>query len=219
MGTWDEIVLLVSKIRAKWILHFYSNMNEKSLKPQGRGRGRLWDLIKSSRRAVLSCPLSAVNNSTYRCLLYPVLCGSFTVLRSLRVGRHVPVLSPYPWGASLSHQSGPPDDQERVSGSFTPGGLRCDPDGPLDPEERRARWWIRRRHRRLRVLRCVGDYTSAVALSVLLQVGDGMSVSGGGLPDVYHTVQLHFHWGGPATNGSEHTVDRRRYPMEVQSGQ
>lgn len=55
--------------------------------------------------------------------------------------------------------------------------------------------------------------------SVLLQVGSGMAVSGGGLPDVYHTIQLHFHWGGPATNGSEHTVDGRRYPMEVQYGQ
>ncbi|XP_031711853.1 carbonic anhydrase 15 isoform X2 [Anarrhichthys ocellatus] len=51
--------------------------------------------------------------------------------------------------------------------------------------------------------------------TVVLQVGNGMSVSGGGLPDVYHTIQLHFHWGGPATNGSEHTVDRRRYPMEM----
>ncbi|XP_075901073.1 carbonic anhydrase 15 isoform X2 [Nelusetta ayraudi] len=51
--------------------------------------------------------------------------------------------------------------------------------------------------------------------SVVLQVGGGMSVSGGGLPDVYHTIQLHFHWGGPATNGSEHTVDGRRYPMEM----
>ncbi|KAE8285096.1 Carbonic anhydrase 4 [Larimichthys crocea] len=51
--------------------------------------------------------------------------------------------------------------------------------------------------------------------SVVLQVGNGMSVSGGGLPDVYHTIQLHFHWGGLGTNGSEHTVDRRRYPMEM----
>uniref|UniRef100_A0A3Q0S8N9 Carbonic anhydrase n=1 Tax=Amphilophus citrinellus TaxID=61819 RepID=A0A3Q0S8N9_AMPCI len=51
--------------------------------------------------------------------------------------------------------------------------------------------------------------------SVILQVGSSMTVSGGGLPDVYHTIQLHFHWGGPATNGSEHTVDRRRYPMEM----
>ncbi|XP_068190936.1 carbonic anhydrase 15 [Antennarius striatus] len=51
--------------------------------------------------------------------------------------------------------------------------------------------------------------------SVMLQVGSGMSVSGGGLPDTYHTIQLHFHWGGPAANGSEHTVDGRRYPMEM----
>nr|XP_033502435.1 carbonic anhydrase 15 [Epinephelus lanceolatus] len=51
--------------------------------------------------------------------------------------------------------------------------------------------------------------------TVILQVGSGMSVSGGGLPDVYHTIQLHFHWGGLAKNGSEHTVDRRRYPMEM----
>ncbi|XP_034090105.1 carbonic anhydrase 15 isoform X2 [Gymnodraco acuticeps] len=51
--------------------------------------------------------------------------------------------------------------------------------------------------------------------SVVMEVGGGMSVSGGGLPDVYHTIQLHFHWGGPASNGSEHTVDGRRYPMEM----
>ncbi|XP_010785063.1 carbonic anhydrase 15 [Notothenia coriiceps] len=51
--------------------------------------------------------------------------------------------------------------------------------------------------------------------SVVMEVGGGMSVSGGGLPDVYQTIQLHFHWGGPASNGSEHTVDGRRYPMEM----
>lgn len=51
--------------------------------------------------------------------------------------------------------------------------------------------------------------------SVVLAVGSGMSVSGGGLPGEYHTLQLHFHWGSPATNGSEHTVDSRRYPMEM----
>nr|ANJ45159.1 TMP [Boleophthalmus pectinirostris] len=51
--------------------------------------------------------------------------------------------------------------------------------------------------------------------SVVLLVGSGMSVSGGGLPGLYHTLQLHFHWGSPATNGSEHTLDSRRYPMEM----
>lgn len=59
------------------------------------------------------------------------------------------------------------------------------------------------------------DQCGILWFPVILQVGSGMSVRGGGLPDVYHTIQLHFHWGGPATNGSEHTVDRRRYPMEV----
>lgn len=62
------------------------------------------------------------------------------------------------------------------------------------------------------------DVASSLLL-VVLQVGSGMAVSGGGLPGVYHTVQLHFHWGGPASNGSEHTVDGHRYPMEVQFGQ
>ncbi|KAM4634096.1 carbonic anhydrase 15 [Polymixia lowei] len=51
--------------------------------------------------------------------------------------------------------------------------------------------------------------------SVVLEVGSGMSVSGGGLPGLYQTIQLHFHWGSPSTNGSEHTVDRHRYPMEM----
>ncbi|KAM8871766.1 carbonic anhydrase 15 [Synchiropus picturatus] len=51
--------------------------------------------------------------------------------------------------------------------------------------------------------------------SVALRFAGGMSVSGGGLPGVYHTIQMHFHWGGPATNGSEHTLDGRRYPMEM----
>ncbi|XP_062334003.1 carbonic anhydrase 15 [Osmerus eperlanus] len=51
--------------------------------------------------------------------------------------------------------------------------------------------------------------------SIVLEVGTGMSVSGGGLPGVYHTVQLHFHWGSTSSNGSEHTVNGRRYPMEM----
>uniref|UniRef100_A0A8C6TLV2 Carbonic anhydrase n=1 Tax=Neogobius melanostomus TaxID=47308 RepID=A0A8C6TLV2_9GOBI len=36
--------------------------------------------------------------------------------------------------------------------------------------------------------------------SVVLSVGSGI---------------CHFHWGGPASNGSEHTLDSRRYPMEM----
>ncbi|XP_048874947.1 LOW QUALITY PROTEIN: carbonic anhydrase 15 [Brienomyrus brachyistius] len=50
--------------------------------------------------------------------------------------------------------------------------------------------------------------------TVMLEV-NGLSVSGGGLSDTYQAQQLHFHWGGPSTNGSEHTVNGRRYPMEM----
>ncbi|KPP72607.1 hypothetical protein Z043_108380 [Scleropages formosus] len=51
--------------------------------------------------------------------------------------------------------------------------------------------------------------------SVVLELGGGMAVMGGGLPGTYQTLQLHFHWGSSTTNGSEHTLDSRRYPMEV----
>ncbi|XP_072523077.1 carbonic anhydrase 4-like [Salminus brasiliensis] len=43
-----------------------------------------------------------------------------------------------------------------------------------------------------------------------------MSVSGGGLPGLYRTQQFHLHWGnGSSAPGSEHTVNGRRYPMEL----
>ncbi|XP_018607177.1 carbonic anhydrase 15 [Scleropages formosus] len=51
--------------------------------------------------------------------------------------------------------------------------------------------------------------------SVVLELGGGMAVMGGGLPGTYQTLQLHFHWGSSTTNGSEHTLDSRRYPMEM----
>ncbi|XP_041914315.1 carbonic anhydrase 15 isoform X2 [Alosa sapidissima] len=51
--------------------------------------------------------------------------------------------------------------------------------------------------------------------TVVLEVGSGMTVSGGGLPGTYSTLQLHFHWGSLATNGSEHTIHSHRFPMEV----
>uniref|UniRef100_A0A8C6ZFH8 Alpha-carbonic anhydrase domain-containing protein n=1 Tax=Nothoprocta perdicaria TaxID=30464 RepID=A0A8C6ZFH8_NOTPE len=41
------------------------------------------------------------------------------------------------------------------------------------------------------------------------------SIRGGGLPGTYRALQLHFHWGSPAGNGSEHTLDGRQFPMEV----
>lgn len=46
---------------------------------------------------------------------------------------------------------------------------------------------------------------------------DMVEVSGGGLGYVYSTLQFHFHWGSEShdSGGSEHTVDSKRYPMEV----
>uniref|UniRef100_A0A8V5GPQ4 Uncharacterized protein n=1 Tax=Melopsittacus undulatus TaxID=13146 RepID=A0A8V5GPQ4_MELUD len=41
------------------------------------------------------------------------------------------------------------------------------------------------------------------------------STSGGGLPGRYRALQLHFHWGSPAGNGSEHTLDGWQLPMEM----
>ncbi|XP_060884459.1 uncharacterized protein LOC132955580 isoform X1 [Labrus mixtus] len=46
---------------------------------------------------------------------------------------------------------------------------------------------------------------------------DMLEVSGGGLGHVYSTLQFHFHWGSrsPDSEGSEHTLDSHRYPMEM----
>uniref|UniRef100_H3DCL2 Carbonic anhydrase n=1 Tax=Tetraodon nigroviridis TaxID=99883 RepID=H3DCL2_TETNG len=43
---------------------------------------------------------------------------------------------------------------------------------------------------------------------------DTVEISGGSLEHVYSTLQFHFHWGS-VTDGSEHTVDSHRYPMEM----
>ncbi|XP_035259860.1 carbonic anhydrase-like isoform X3 [Anguilla anguilla] len=44
-----------------------------------------------------------------------------------------------------------------------------------------------------------------------------VEIEGGGLSHTYSTIQFHFHWGtiDDHSNGSEHTVDSKRYPMEM----
>ncbi|NXS51735.1 CAH15 anhydrase, partial [Brachypteracias leptosomus] len=42
-----------------------------------------------------------------------------------------------------------------------------------------------------------------------------ITISGGGLPGRYRALQLHFHWGSPTRNGSEHTLDGHQLPMEL----
>ncbi|KAI1896322.1 hypothetical protein AGOR_G00093590 [Albula goreensis] len=53
--------------------------------------------------------------------------------------------------------------------------------------------------------------------TVKVDFADGlMSVSGGGLPNTFNSLQFHLHWGnGSSSPGSEHTVDDKRYPMEL----
>ncbi|XP_061865790.1 carbonic anhydrase 15 [Colius striatus] len=46
-------------------------------------------------------------------------------------------------------------------------------------------------------------------------VSEHITISGGGLPGRYRALQLHFHWGSPARNGSEHTLDGHQLPMEL----
>ncbi len=42
-----------------------------------------------------------------------------------------------------------------------------------------------------------------------------LSMSGGGLPDVFYLVQFHFHWGYNAFQGSEHTINGQKFPLEI----
>ncbi|CAF0831407.1 unnamed protein product [Rotaria sp. Silwood1] len=41
------------------------------------------------------------------------------------------------------------------------------------------------------------------------------SISGANLPESFSLVQFHFHWGYNAYQGSEHTIDGIKYPLEI----
>ncbi|XP_029977963.1 carbonic anhydrase 4-like [Sphaeramia orbicularis] len=52
--------------------------------------------------------------------------------------------------------------------------------------------------------------------TVKVLLASGVGVEGGGLSERYDSLQFHLHWGnGTAIPGSEHTVDGKRYPMEL----
>ncbi|XP_062270037.1 carbonic anhydrase 4-like [Platichthys flesus] len=52
--------------------------------------------------------------------------------------------------------------------------------------------------------------------TVKVTFASGVQISGGGLSEAYNSLQFHLHWGnGPSIPGSEHTVDGKRYPMEL----
>lgn len=51
--------------------------------------------------------------------------------------------------------------------------------------------------------------------TAVVGVTGDVSTRGGALPDTYNLVQFHFHWGDVNTEGSEHEVDGKQYPLEV----
>ncbi|XP_040296015.1 uncharacterized protein LOC121007839 [Bufo bufo] len=50
--------------------------------------------------------------------------------------------------------------------------------------------------------------------TVEIAIGDGVSISGAGLPAIYIATAFHFHW-GVGTSGSEHRLSGRQYAMEM----
>ncbi|KAG7273072.1 hypothetical protein CRUP_010044 [Coryphaenoides rupestris] len=61
------------------------------------------------------------------------------------------------------------------------------------------------------------DYIINTGHTVKCMLKQGMEVSGGGLAHTYSILQFHFHWGDESDHpeGSEHTVDSVKYPMEM----
>ncbi|XP_059180699.1 carbonic anhydrase 4-like isoform X2 [Centropristis striata] len=60
------------------------------------------------------------------------------------------------------------------------------------------------------------DEISNTGKTVKVTLKSGVSISGGDLPESYDSLQFHLHWGkGSSVPGSEHTVDGKRYPMEL----
>ncbi|XP_035997639.1 carbonic anhydrase 4 isoform X2 [Fundulus heteroclitus] len=60
------------------------------------------------------------------------------------------------------------------------------------------------------------NYIENTGKTVKVVLTEGIQISGGDLSESYDSLQFHLHWGnGTSTPGSEHTVDGKRYPMEL----
>ena len=42
-----------------------------------------------------------------------------------------------------------------------------------------------------------------------------LSISGGGLTDIFYLIQFHLHWGYNEYQGSEHTINNEKFPLEM----
>ncbi|KAL6456439.1 hypothetical protein MHYP_G00349830 [Metynnis hypsauchen] len=62
-----------------------------------------------------------------------------------------------------------------------------------------------------------GSWTVAnIRDTVVVEFATGMTMSGDWLQYKYRLVEMRFHWGSKTTSGSEHTLNKRRFPMEMQ---
>ena len=49
-----------------------------------------------------------------------------------------------------------------------------------------------------------------------LDEDESKTITGGSLGiKIYRLMQFHFHWGGDDKEGSEHTIDGKTFPLEV----
>lgn len=51
--------------------------------------------------------------------------------------------------------------------------------------------------------------------AVIKVTGGDLFIEGGGLPGRFKTAQFHFHWGHSDNEGSEHTFDGHKFPLEL----
>lgn len=59
-------------------------------------------------------------------------------------------------------------------------------------------------------------FCSCVFLSVAIMLKDDYFVRGAGLPGRFKAEKVEFHWGpSNGSEGSEHSINGRRYPVEV----
>ncbi|BFZ04459.1 hypothetical protein BsWGS_07498 [Bradybaena similaris] len=62
---------------------------------------------------------------------------------------------------------------------------------------------------------CLLNVTNNGHAASVRVVNRDLRVRGGGLADVYKTVEFHFHWGSTDEVGSEHAINGRKYPLEM----
>jgi len=61
----------------------------------------------------------------------------------------------------------------------------------------------------------INMYSNGFSIVLVAKEGPVPSISGGPLKDRYNFNSMHFHWGDHNTEGSEHTIRNKTFPMEL----